>query len=527
MTARRVLLTSPIQPIGGCSPDVYSWNKRPGALRLFLCFLNHPGLGFLKANLPVDILEYPSRRAFEEALETRPDVVGISFHINETEIALDMARQARARGVKEVWAGNYGADSPEITSAFDRVFRGWSEVAAAQALALDNRPGPLVHPELYGAFGTNLATPVILSGTLYTSRGCPWTCNFCQTPDFYGKPQPIPLDEIKRIIGVYHARGVRAINILDENFGTFRSHANRVVELLHRYGMRWIALTRVDTLTKNFDHWQAHGLMGAHLGIESLNADSLGGAGKRVEQQCTLDLLRRMSSHNMFVQAFYILGFEEDTVASIQRDILELARLDVDLVQVQILTTYPGTAQRKMIEQTHGIFDHNLSKYNSRNLVWNHPAISPEQMKELQFWADRQLSTSRRALRTLAKIIAFNGTRRVSTGGVRLFASGFDPQLRALKAELRAPIAAAREWCRAGWHAYEEYRPEMALTPRLHPVAVAPPAERPRSDLTRPDARWELRPAGRGAGGSTAAPVARPPAPAAAGIPTIEAPPSA
>jgi len=472
MPGRRVLLTSPLQPIGGCSPDVYSWNKTPGAVRLFLSFLSHPGLCFLGANLPVETLEYPSRQDFERALETPPDVLGISFHINESEIALTMAQQARARGVKEVWAGNYGAYNPEIAWAFDRVFTGWSEHAVAQALGLDATPREIVHPELYGVLGTSFKAPVILSGTLYTSRGCPWTCNFCQTPDFYGKPAPIPLAEIERIVRVYRGRGIRTLNILDENFGTFKTHAKHVVELLHGYGMRWLALTRVDTLTDNFDHWLAHGLLGAHLGIESLNDASLGGAKKRVTQDCMVDLLQRMSRNNLFVQAFYILGFEQDTVRSIQEDIRKLAALDIDLVQVQVLTPYPGTPQRAMIEQQYGIFDRNLSKYNSRNLVWNHPNITSEQMKELQFWADRQLSTTPRALRTLAKIVAYGGTSRFSAGGLRMFARAFSPAMRQLSAELAPRIAAARAWSRRGWQPYEEYRPDEAITPRRLPLST-------------------------------------------------------
>lgn len=466
MSPKKVLLTSAVQPIAGCSPDVYSWNKRPGAIRLFLCFLDHPGLAFLGANLPVDILAYPSREQFEQALEAKPDILGISFYINETEIALRMVERARACGVREIWAGNYGGNSPQIASAFDRVFKGWSELSIATHLGLPKQP--LHHPEIYGVLGCNMGGPSILSGTLYSSRGCPWTCNFCQTPDFYGKAQPIPLEELERIVRIYERRGIRAINILDENFGTFKSHARLVVEMLHHHGMRWIALTRVDTLSENLDHWQAHGLIGAHVGIESLNADSLEGANKRVTKERTIDLLRRLSRHHLFVQAFYIIGFEEDTVASIQRDITELARLDVDLVQVQVLTPYPGTLQRAMIEQKYGIFDHNLSRYNSRNLVWNHPNITPAEMKALQLWADRKLSTSMRALRSLAKIVAFGGRSGLSLEGVSALRGSVSPAARSLKAELEPQLEAARRWTRTGWTtAYEEVQPDASRTARF------------------------------------------------------------
>src|ERR1041384_3568991 len=113
--------------------------------------------------------------------------------------------------------------------------------------------------------------------------------------------------------------------------------------------MRWIALTRVDTLLQNFEEWRAKGLFGAHLGVESLNQSSLTGASKRVDQRQSVRLLKEMSRHNMFVQSFYILGFESDTVESVRRDVEELARLDVDVVQVQVLTPYPRTEQRSTI----------------------------------------------------------------------------------------------------------------------------------------------------------------------------------
>jgi hypothetical protein len=210
--SRRILFTSPVQPIGGCSPNVYSWDKQPGLLKVAMSFLDHPGLSFLAENLPVEILPYPSAEQFAAALATPPDVLGLSFYINETELALRMVAQARAAGVQEVWGGNFGAYSPQIESAFDRVFTGWSEPEVASALELPplGRES-LRHPEIYGAVGTNVFPKMVLSGILFTSRGCPFTCNFCQTPDFYGKAHPVPLEAIDRVLWQYHRHGVRTM----------------------------------------------------------------------------------------------------------------------------------------------------------------------------------------------------------------------------------------------------------------------------------------------------------------------------
>lgn len=473
MADGKVLFVSPVQPIGGCSANVYGWDKHPARVRVAMSFLNHPGLGFLAANLPCRILEYPTQEQFRAALAETPEVLGISFYINETEIALRMAEEARRAGVREVWAGNFGAYSPEVEGAFDRVVHGWGEGQVAAALGVPS-PAEVRHPELYGAIGTNLLPRMILSGILFTSRGCPWTCTFCQTPDFYGRAAQVPLESIDRVLWSYRRRGVTGINILDENFGTFRKHAQEVVRLLHRHGMRWIALTRVDTLLESFDDWYAHGLFGAHLGIESLNQGSLAGASKRIDNLDSVRLLRRMSRLNLFVQGFYILGFEQDSVESIRRDIEALAALDLDVVQVQVLTPYPRTEERAAIESRYGLRSRNLSKYNSRHLVWNHPRISPEQMRALQDWANVRLASSRRALRTLAKFLVFCGRERPNPGGLRLLAAAYRRPLKDLQAELAPRLASSRRWARVGWRAYEEVETASSVT-AAGPVPVALP----------------------------------------------------
>lgn len=449
-----------MQPIGGCSPDVYSWDKRATAVRAVMSFLNHPGLAFLGANVPCDILEYPTAGDFERALADPPEVLGISFYINETGIACRMADRARARGVKEVWAGNFGAYSPAAAPHFDRVITGWGESAAAAALGHEPVPAArLVHPPMYGAVGSNLFPRYALCGTLFTSRGCPFTCNYCQTPDFYGAAHPVPLESIERVLWTYHRQGIRGINILDENFGILPVHARAVIELLHKYEMRWVALCRVDLLLANFEAWREKGLFGAHLGVESLNQRSLATADKKLNQSKTIQLLRLMSRHNLFVQSFYIVGFEDETVDTVKEDIRELARLDVDMAQVQVITPYPRTGMRDRIESEYGIHDHDLSHYNSRHLVWNHPHIEPAQMKELRAWANARLSGSRRSLRTLSKIFLFHGTAQPHAGGLRLLRDAWSHAAHDVYRRHARGLRNARRWARSGWWAYEESSP--------------------------------------------------------------------
>ncbi|MGA8271637.1 MAG: radical SAM protein [Candidatus Sulfotelmatobacter sp.] len=423
----------------------------------------------MKSNLPCTILEYPNLEEYRAALNDPADVLGISFYINETELVLKMVEMARRAGVKEIWAGNYGGYS-SVDGVFDRVFTGWGEAQVASLLGLPPIMAEnLIHPEMYGAIGTNLFPEMLFSGLLFTSRGCPWTCNFCQTPGFYGKVAKISLETIEKAIWTYRRRGVTGINILDENFGTFTSHSNDVVDLLHRYKIRWIALTRVDTLLKNFDYWEARGLFGAHLGIESLNQSSLSGAVKKISQLDSIKLLEKMKRHHMFVQAFYILGFEQDTVQSIRDDIERLAELEIDVVQVQVLTPFPKTEQRASIESNYGISDTNLSKYNARNLVWNHPHIDAEAMRDLQRWANIKLASSRRALRTLAKFAVFCGRRKPGLHGARLLFRNCVGG-RSLHKTYAHNIESSHQWARTGWYPYEEVEDRESTTRKMHDI---------------------------------------------------------
>ena len=409
--------------------DVAVWKKRQNIFSVNAPMTEHFGLRFLKANSPeITILEYPSRERFLDELDKGWDVVGISFYINETNDAVEMARAARERGVSEVWAGNYGSLNSGLEDHFDRLQTGWGEAALAELF--DRDVVDIVHPPTYMHVRYK-GFPVQKWGVLFTSRGCNKTCYFCQTPRFYRKPYPMALGALDKVLWEYRRQGVGQVIVLDENFGHFEDFTREVVELIHSYGLRWNPLTRVETVYKNYDHWVDRGLCGVSIGAESLNQDSLDGAKKGNDSQQIRRLLEWMRRDDLLVQVFYIIGFEQDTVSSIRENILELREYHVDSPQIQILTPYPQTLLYRTIEEKYGILDRDLSNYDSTHLVWNHPNVTPEQMRELLFWSNDLLFTTRNSLRTLGKIVRRSASRfffqsKLSAPGAPVWAGQID-----------------------------------------------------------------------------------------------------
>ncbi|MBN2380930.1 hypothetical protein JXM67_14120 [candidate division WOR-3 bacterium] len=80
-------------------------------------------LRFIKQNVSeIEILEYPSWNEYVAKLREGWDIVGFSFFHHDLWEILEMAEEARRQGVKEIWAGGYGALSDESARFADRVF---------------------------------------------------------------------------------------------------------------------------------------------------------------------------------------------------------------------------------------------------------------------------------------------------------------------------------------------------------------------------------------------------------------------
>jgi radical SAM superfamily enzyme YgiQ (UPF0313 family) len=362
------------------------------------------GLRFLKQNLPgVEILEYPTWHEYLAKLKQGWDAVGFSFYLNETGEIIEMAEEARRRGIKELWAGNYGALTEGLERYFDKFFFGYAEHQVGTILG--KKIDTIIHPPLF--IPINLG-PINLKyktlGVLFTQRGCPNGCTFCQTPVFCPSPHRVSLESIERTLVEYKRWGVNEVVILDENFGLFKEHTAAVTELFARQGIFWSAMSRADTIMEHLGDWVKRGLVAVYIGVESLSQEALDAIHKKEKVETITEMVRKAHEYSIYINGFYMIGHPIDTVQSIRHDLINLARLKIDYTQLCVITPLPRTAFWYETVARYGIFEKDWRKYDVKHLVFNHPHIKLEEMQRIMIWGSKLLNPPARYWNNISRL---------------------------------------------------------------------------------------------------------------------------
>ncbi|TET22632.1 MAG: radical SAM protein [Candidatus Stahlbacteria bacterium] len=378
-----------------------------------------PGLRFIKQNVPeVEILEYPMWREYVARLREGWDVVGFSFYQNEIGEIRRMVAEARRHGVREIWAGNYGALDYSIPSLVDRVFIGPAEDEIAQVFGYRVRPEDIQHPVMMVHFSLIPGIRDATFGLLYTAHGCPYKCSFCQTPVFERHRFTINLESIERVLRYYKKLGVTYLFPMDELFGIYPEFTDKLTRLFARYKFRWWAQSRASLFVRYLDTWHERGLRIPSVGVESMLQTSLDGMNKRQNTEEIYEFCRRSSEkHGMYRIGYFMTGHEDMTAEQTLEDAARLKQAGFDAHAVSVITPFPQTPLWDKLSSRYGIFDHDYSHYKLQHLVWNHPHISPAQMHYLQ----------NTIIKLLVRPIDFiyKGLSRLIWGGLRQDGAGF------------------------------------------------------------------------------------------------------
>lgn len=418
----------------------------------------HLGAYLLREDIEVELIDalrerIPHERLADRIVAARPDAVGITCQTAWFHDTVRLSRLLKARGQRVILGGFHPSFLPYMTlrdSGADLVVCGEGEVPLlalcksnfdptgiagvyaqgsldaepetitfAQGVEnLDDLPLPawsLLDPRLYTNESGKLFTPAGPLGLITTSRGCPYSCSFCATPNFYNKriryrSAGSVVAEIEHLRREY---GIRGVQFWDDNLTLDRKHAMSLFQALvdHRVNIEWTpaAGLRADRMDEELLRLaKRSGCVGTGMGIESGSPELL----KRMRKGATVDTIRKAIStaHKVGipVKGHFILGQPGDTLETMEETVAFACSTELTGALFFLFDVLPGSEYWGKLK---GQFTPNWEKRSFRESDWLPEGITHEQLQSIQKEAYRRFYLRPRSLKLLCNWRTLTPTR--------------------------------------------------------------------------------------------------------------------
>jgi len=182
-----------------------------------------------------------------------------------------------------------------------------------------------------------------------TSRGCPYSCDFCVVPYFHGhkfrqRSAKRLVDDIEcgqRELGIdYFYLWGDTVTLDPKSFAGFCDEL-----IARRLGVRWFGNARADNLQDPafVDRLKQSGCWMLSMGVESASDDTRRDMMKRLEREKIAVGLRNLRRSGIKSFAFFIYGYPGDTPESMEKTTRYAIELDADFANFYPAVPYPGT----------------------------------------------------------------------------------------------------------------------------------------------------------------------------------------
>jgi radical SAM superfamily enzyme YgiQ (UPF0313 family) len=212
--------------------------------------------------------------------------------------------------------------------------------------------------------------------TLQFSRGCPYLCEFCDIIVMFGrKPRWKSPEQIGLELDELRKRNIRDAFFVDDNFIGNRKAAKALLKYLkdyqERHGYRFIFGTEVSLNVAQDDELlrllREASFAWVFIGIESPDVESLKETRKSQNLQSgILDSVRRIYGHGIDILAGFIIGFDNDTLETFDRQYRFIIDSGIQAAMVGLLTALPRTPLYRRLEKEGRLIAHAESTNNTR-----------------------------------------------------------------------------------------------------------------------------------------------------------------
>jgi len=349
------------------------------------------GLGYIAAYLRhrgisveiVDCTFIKQKEALKKIIDSKPKIVGIQSMYSMKEKAMELARLLKPHCKLLIAGGALPTTDPEaFLENFDVVVVGEGEQTVFELVNqfitdgelssvkgicyreketgdvkrtpprelnkdLNNFPKPsrdLFDNNAYKKFYSKkfgYTTTAIM-----TSRGCPFSCDFCSKPvfgdNFRTRSISNIVDEIEEVISLGYSR----IWFADDCFTLDRNRLMGICDEIVKRGLRidWECLSRVDTIDPaTLDKMKRAGCIRMFFGIESGNDSVLVLMKKQITTRQVQKALLLCNHSGIKAGAFFIVGYPGESDKTVLETIKFASSLPLDYLSFTMPYPIPGT----------------------------------------------------------------------------------------------------------------------------------------------------------------------------------------
>ena len=316
---------------------------------------------------------------------------------------IEILEEVRSRGVLVVVGGPMATVEPEVLEGladvifvgeadetWPRFLREWEQGAHQgryeQAERTDMARLPLPRIDL-------LKADRYMFGSLQISRGCPFTCEFCDIIVTFGrKPRLKASEQVLAELEAFERAGLKIVFVVDDNLiGNKRAIKSVLRDIVKWQQERAYPLTLFTEasldLAEDEELMQLMGLanfQSVFIGIETPNEDSLRETKKlqnvRPNAGTLLERVRRVQQHGLDVWCGMILGFDHDDASIFEVMPKFLAEARISAALIGMLHAIPTTPLYDRLKQAGRLHDEEVSEIYGTNV--DPLGMSPQQLRD-------------------------------------------------------------------------------------------------------------------------------------------------
>lgn len=351
------------------------------------------------------------------------DVIGISTMSSSSKRAYELADIFRNKMGKRVIIGGIHASAlPEEASKYaDQVI-----VGEGERVIKDVIERKITEKIVYSSYIENLdeipfpdytllKTPC-KAANIVTSRGCPFSCDFCSTTRMFYPFRKRSVESVIEELKVYKKLGFKYVNFEDDNFTADIIRTKEILKKMISNNLVFKESFFFGRIDMARDDELLHLLGDAHLrrvliGVESLNQASLDFINKKQTIKDIELCGKKLKKYKIKLIASLVIGLDTDSKEDIRRGVEFCKSINAYQLQPAILTPFPGTPVYEQYLKENRMLIKDWSYFDMMNATFIPKEMSPWELQEEFARSLRHFYTFGSAFKIL-KLFGFDAWRR-------------------------------------------------------------------------------------------------------------------